>query len=204
MKLDWEEVKDLKTLSRIKTVEEMVPIPAESQIGKSNPRIWEEQYRIIEDCLRMDCTVKEACDYAWISTVSYNNHKKSNPDFAIRVERAKQFPKMMARAAVMKRISQWDAKTALEYLKLRDKYRYNTVPWLDEEWEREEAGKVQFISIPSNEWQSNTTSPDTQNDIKLSSASEWYASSWESERMTARENEEEVLRRLDSASFSSE
>lgn len=42
------------------------------------------------------------------------------------MDRAKDFPKMMARTAVMKRIWQGDAKTALRYLELRDKKRYNT------------------------------------------------------------------------------
>ena len=34
-----EEVKDLKTLSRIKTVEEMLPKPAENQLNNSHPSI---------------------------------------------------------------------------------------------------------------------------------------------------------------------
>ena len=110
------------------------------------------------------------------------------------MDRAKNFPKQMARTAVMKRIWQWDAKTALRYLELRDKNRYNTVPWLTEEWELEwnELPKVQFISVPSNEW--NTTNPDIQNDIKQSSVSDTSATSSESQMPW--ENEEEVLRRL--------
>jgi hypothetical protein len=112
---------------------------------------------------------------------------------------AKQFPKMVARAAIQKRIRQWDAKTALEYLKLRDKF-YK--PEVVEEWEETTAPVVQFISVASNEW--NTTNPDIQNDTKPSSASEWYANSWEVEKQTPRENEEQVLRNLDSLSFSNE
>ena len=38
--LEGEEVKDTKTLAKIKTVEEMIPVPAENQIEKgSNARI---------------------------------------------------------------------------------------------------------------------------------------------------------------------
>jgi hypothetical protein len=59
---------------------------------------------------------------------------------------------------------------------------------------------VQFISVASNEW--NTTNHDIQNDTKPSSVSEWYSNS--SEPKTPRENEEQVLRRLDSLSFSNE
>ena len=68
------------------------------------------------------------------------------------MDRARDFPKMMARTAVMKRIWQGDAKTALRFLELRDKKRYNTDPSIsDEDEEKKEEAKVQFISVPSNE-----------------------------------------------------
>ena len=120
--MDWEEVKDLKTLAKVKGVEEMLPKPAKNQIAKwNNAKIWEEQYRIIEETLMMDGTIEEACILAWITVPTYYNHKNSNPEFARRIEIARQFPKMIARAAVQRRIRQWDAKTALRYLELRDK-----------------------------------------------------------------------------------
>jgi hypothetical protein len=111
---------------------------------------------------------------------------------------AKQFPKMVARAAIQKRIRQWDAKTALEYLKLRDKF-YK--PEVVEEGETETAPVVQFISVASNEW-ADQSKNDWQTPIKQNSASEWYANS--SEPKTPWENEEQVLRNLDSLSFSNE
>lgn len=197
--MDWEEIKDLKTLAKVKTVEEMLPKVAKNQLEKwNNARIWEEQYRIIEETLMMDGTIEEACMLAGITTQSYHNHKKSNPEFARRVAIARQFPKLIARAAVQRRIRQWDAKTALKFLELRDR-RYNAEP-ISEEIEENKAPVVQFISVASNEWQNNTTNHDIQNDIKPSSVSEWYATSWE--KQTPRENEEEALKRLDSSSFS--
>lgn len=197
-KLEWDEVKDIKSLAKIKTVDEMLPKPAENQTHNSSPHIWEEQYSILEECLRLDCTIEEACMTAWISVPSYYVHKRNNSDFALRMDRAREFPKMMARAAVMRRIWQWDSKTAMRYLELRDKKRYNTdLNARDGEEEEKEESKVQFISVPSNEW--NTTNPDSQNDIKLSFASDSSASS--SEKQTPRDNEEEALRRLDSLSF---
>jgi hypothetical protein len=111
---------------------------------------------------------------------------------------AKQFPKMVARAAIQKRIRQWDAKTALEYLKLRDKF-YK--PEVVEEGETETAPVVQFISVASNEW-ADQSKNDWQTPIKQNSVSEWYANS--SEPKTPWENEEQVLRNLDSLSFSNE
>ena len=193
--MDGEEVKDFKTLAKVKTVEEMLPKIAENQISKWNAaKIWEEQYRIIEETLKMDWTIEEGCMLAWISVPSYYKHKEKNPDFARRMEVARQFPKLIARAAVQRRIRQWDAKTALRFLELRDK-RYKTEPVY--EWEEENtAPVVQFISVASNEWASNTTSQDSQMSTKQSSAFDWSVSSWE--KMTPRENEEEMLRRLDS------
>jgi hypothetical protein len=116
------------------------------------------------------------------------------------MDAARQFPKLVARAAVMKRIRQWDAKTALRYLELRDKNRYNTVPWLNDSWEQEwrDLPKVQFISVPSNEW-AGQWSNDFQTSINVSSVSDTSASS--SEKQTPRENEEQTLKRLDSLSF---
>lgn len=202
MKLDWEEVKDLKTLSKIKTVEEMIPIPAENQTDKEDPYIWETHYKIIEDCLKQDCTIEEACMYAGISVPSYYVHRRKNPDFAIRMDRARQFPKMMARAAVMKRIALWDANTALKYLTLRDK-RYNEDS-MEEIWGDDKV-KVEFTLVQwkAKEWAENQQN-DSQTSTNANSASEWYADSSESERQTPRENEEEALRRLDSLSFSNE
>lgn len=199
--MDWEEVKDLKALAKVKSVEEMLPKPAKNQLTRwDRAKIWEEQYRIIEETLMMDGTIEEACMLAWITVPTYYNHKNSNPEFARRIAIARQFPKMIARAAVQRRIRQWDAKTALRFLELRDK-RYKADP-IPEEWETNTAPVVQFISVASNEWAENWTNHDSQSDIKQESAYDSSASSWE--KVTPWENEEEALRRLDSLSFSSE
>ena len=193
--IEGEEVRDSNTLAKIKTVDELLPKP----VDKPSTKIWEREYKIIEECLQLDWTIEQGCMLAWISVPSYYKHREKNPDFARRMDIAKQFPKMVARAAIQKRIRQWDAKTALEYLKLRDKfYKPETV----EDGEENTAPVVQFISVASNEWANNTTNPDIQNDTKPNSASEWYSNS--SEPKTPRENEEQVLRRLDSLSFSNE
>lgn len=79
---------------------------------------------------------------------SYYHHKKENPEFERRMAIAREYPKVAARAAVMKRIRLGDARTALEYLKLRDKrYKQDAV----EEENKEKAPVVQFISVASNE-----------------------------------------------------
>lgn len=185
--IEWQEIKDANTLARVKSVDDMVPKP----IAKPNATIWEREYKIIEECLQLDGTIEQWCMLAWISVPSYYKHREKNPDFARRMDIAKQFPKMVARAAIQKRIRQGDARTALEYLKLRDKF-YK--PEMVDEWEKETAPVVQFISVASNEW------VDLQKSIEPKSASEWSATSWE--RQTPWENEEEVLKRLDSLSSS--
>lgn len=204
--IEWEEVKDNTTLAKIKTVDEMIPKPA-----KKDQRaiwvwawIWEEQYRIIEEYLMMDATIEEACMAAGISMASYYHHKNTNPSFERRMAIAREYPKVAARAAVMKRIRLWDAKTALDYLRLRDR-RYKPEAVEEEVNDMWEAKRpvIQFISVPSNEW-ADQSNNDTQNDIKQSSVSDTSASSWEAEKLTPRENEEQALRNIDSLSFSSD
>ena len=192
------EIVDKSELSKVKTVHEMLPKNMDTNLRSrwNAVKITEEHFKIIEDCLRLDFTITEACDAAGISLSSYYHHYKTDEDFALRMDRARNFPKQMARTAVMRRIWQWDAKTALRYLELRDKrYKADEVV---EEWEENTAPVVQFISVASNEWASNTTNPDTQNDIEQKSVSDLSVSSWEmwTENQTWWENEEEVLRRL--------
>ena len=197
-----EEVKDLSTLAKVQSVEEMIPVPAKNQLNNNQPRIWEEQYKIIEECLRMDGTIEEACILAWISVPSYYHHRNTNPDFARRMDIARQFPKMIARAAIQRRIRQWDSKTAMEFIKLRDR-RYKPEA-VEEEWEKIKAPVVQFISVASNEWADQSNS-DTQNDIKQNSAFDSSVSFSEAEiEETPRENDEQVLRNIDSLSSNSD
>ena len=192
------EIVDKSELSKVKTVHEMLPKNMDTNLRSrwNAVKINEEHFKIIEDCLRLDFTITEACDAAGISLSSYYHHYKTDEDFALRMDRARNFPKQMARTAVMRRIWQWDAKTALRYLELRDKrYKADEVV---EEWEENTAPVVQFISVASNEWASNTTNPDTQNDIEQKSVSDSsvsFSEMW-TENQTWWENEEEVLRRL--------
>ena len=150
----------------------------------------------------MDGTIEEACILAWISVPSYYHHRNTNPDFARRMDIARQFPKMIARAAIQRRIRQWDSKTAMEFIKLRDR-RYKPEA-VEEEWEKIKAPVVQFISVASNEWADQSNS-DTQNDIKQNSAFDSSVSFSEAEiEETPRENDEQVLRNIDSLSSNSD
>ena len=192
--MDWEEVKDLKTLAKVQTVDEMIPAPAENQISKWNSaRIWEEQYRIIETYLMMDATVEDACIAAWISVPAYYKHKEKNPDFARRMEIAREYPKVAARAAVMKRIRLGDARTALEYLKLRDK-RYKD--WhAEEESNTDNRTKVEFTLVSTVSW-ADQSENDSQMSIKQNLPYDSSVNSWEVEKLTPWENEDSILEKL--------
>jgi len=193
---EGKELVDIKDVAKTKSVQEMMPKMAEDNLRRQwgRPKLTEEHFNIIENCLRLDFTITEACDAAWISLSAYYNYYNKDEDFALRMDRAKDFPKMMARTAVMKRIWQGDAKTALRYLELRDKKRYNTDLDTNEEWEqKKELEKVQFISVPSN-WWADQWNNDSQTSISLSSVSDTSANS--SENSTWWENEEEILRKL--------
>ena len=193
---EGKQIVDKSELSKVKSVYEMMPTNVDNNLRlKWNAHITEEHFRTVEECLRLDFTIREACDAAWISVPSYYHYYNKDPDFALRMDRARNFPKQMARTAVMKRIWQWDAKTALRYLELRDK-RFKTDEVV-EEWEENTAPVVQFISVASNEW-ADQSKNDTQTSINPSSAYDTSVNSSESwtQNQTWWENEEEVLRRL--------
>lgn len=193
-----EEVKDLKTLAKVKSVEEMLPKAADNQLNKPNPKIWETEYRIIEECLQLDGTIEQWCMLAGISVQSYYKHREKNPDFARRMDIARQFPKLVARAAIQKRIRQWDAKVALDYLKLRDNF-YKEDAHEEGSWAK--LPTVQFISVASNEW-ADQQNNDWQTSTKQSSPYNTSSSSWE--KATPRENEEQALRNIDLLTFSND
>lgn len=193
-----EEVKDFKTLAKVKSVEEMLPKAGENQLNKSNPKIWETEYRIIEECLMLDWTIEQGCMLAGISLPSYYKHREKNPEFARRMDIARQFPKLVARAAIQKRIRQGDAKVALDYLRLRDKFYKEDA---SEEGSWAKLPTVQFISVASNEW-ADQQNNDWQMSTKQNSPYSTSSTSWE--KMTPRENEEQVLRNIDLLSSSND
>ena len=167
----------------------------------------EENIHILETAFKMDATVSEACTLAWISEATYYKRINQDPTLKRRLELAKDWSKMIAHAAIYKKMSQWDAKIALQFLKLRDK-RYKEVSsnW-EIEWEDWKAPIVQFISVDTNKWQKSTTTNEQANDTEQKLSSEWYANTSESEvteKKTNWENEEQVLRNLASWASSNE
>lgn len=90
----------------------------------------------------------------------------------------------------------------MEFIKLRDRRYKPETPEDDNDLGESKRPVVQFISVASNEW-ADQSNHDIQNDIKPNSAYDTSVSSWEVEE-TPRENDEQVLRNIDSLSFNSD
>src|SRR4051794_24649952 len=80
----------------------------------------------LEEAFKIDATVLEACAYAGITKTPYYDRLKDDPEFADRMDRAQQFPFMMAKKTVYKAMQAGDARTALKWLDRRQRDRYHT------------------------------------------------------------------------------
>lgn len=80
----------------------------------------EEVVRKLEEIFMIDGTVSEACSQAWIGTTTYYERIEKNQEFADKMKRAQKYPFIIARKTLIRGIKEWDAKSAIEYLKRRD------------------------------------------------------------------------------------
>ena len=159
----------------------------------------EDSLDTLEQAFRLDATVDEACVLACISAPSYYKYmaEPEHEEARLRMEQARNWTKLIARAAVSNEIWKWNAKVALEFLKMRDK-RYANNELVDDVVDNSKV--VQFISVNTNkEWES-TTSPDWATDTKQNSHSDLSVTIWEETetKMTWWDNEKEMLKRLNS------
>ncbi len=96
---------------------------------KKNPwgrpsKIDEESIKKLEEMFKLDCTIAEACSYAWISHTTYHDWCNKDKEFSDRMERAKNYAFILSRKVLMKGIRDGNDKNALEFLKRRDR-RYS-------------------------------------------------------------------------------
>lgn len=75
----------------------------------------------LESIFKIDWTVWEACSYAGISRETYYNREKADKKFFDRMTAAKNYPFILARKTLMKGMQEWDNRSAIEYLKRRDR-----------------------------------------------------------------------------------
>ena len=159
--------------------------------------VIEDSLDTLEQAFRLDATVDEACVLAGISPATYYSYmsRPENEEAKLRMEQARNWTKLIARAAVSNEIWKWNAKVALEFLKMRDK-RYANNELVDDVVDNSKV--VQFISVNTNkEWDGTNSQWPTDTEQKLSS--EWSVNTWESvvePKMTGRDNEKEMLKRL--------
>ena len=78
----------------------------------------------LEAIFKIDWTVTEACLYAWIWLSTYYDRIEKYPEFSERMERAKQFPYILAKKTLFKSINDENImiaqKWAIEFLKRRE------------------------------------------------------------------------------------
>lgn len=78
----------------------------------------------LEEAFKIDATVQEACFFAGISTVTYYRELKREEQFRNKIERAQNYPYMMAKATIIKAIQRGDAGLAFKWLERRQKELY--------------------------------------------------------------------------------
>lgn len=163
---------------------------------RGKPALTETHFAAVETALKMDCTIDEACAIAWISRSAYYKHYRNNEEFKNRMDNAINYPKVLARAAVIRAIDKGDAKIALRYLNLRDKRFMGNGVQEVEEWTTTPV--VQFISVAPNDRWTKDEKESWQTVTEQKSAWDTSVTILESnsEQNTVWENEAEILERL--------
>lgn len=173
---------------------------------KGRHRLTETNFAALEAALKLDCTINEACAIAGMTRITYYKYWREEKWFRDRMQRAMDYTKILARAAVQHNIAKWDGKLALKYLQLRDKRMWTQNINDGEEEQQTQAPVVQFISVAPKSW--NTTNLENQNPTMQSTP--WDTSVTILESWTDKseneiwENEEEILERLNLSTSSNE
>ena len=79
----------------------------------------------LDEAFMMDATVREACAFAGIAESTYDAEAAGNPAFLERMERAMQFPFMLAKKTVVEAMKAKDGPLAMKWLKNRQRDRYH-------------------------------------------------------------------------------
>src|SRR4051812_14349545 len=87
--------------------------------------LTQDVIRKLEEAFCMDATDGEACAFAGISEASYYHHRKENEDFSDQMDRAKQFPFMLAKKGLLQALKEGDGNLLLKWLKNRQRDRYH-------------------------------------------------------------------------------
>lgn len=72
-----------------------------------------------------DATIEQACYNAGIDRSTYYEWLKESDDFSYKMEKAQEYPKTIAKNTILNAIKSGDAKTAMDFIKRREKDRYS-------------------------------------------------------------------------------
>lgn len=104
-----------------------------------------ELVRKLEEILKIDWTITEACSYAWISRDTYYRWLEEDSNFSDKMDKARMYMHIESRKTLVKAIrDDNDTKAAIEFLKRRDK-RYMDSTKLS--WDEENPLKVTILKI---------------------------------------------------------
>ncbi len=80
----------------------------------------EETLHYLKEAFWLDSTVEIACQYAGICKSTFYNYCSSDRGFLDEINRARIYPFLVAKGAVVGAMELGDTQTALRYLRLRD------------------------------------------------------------------------------------
>jgi len=84
----------------------------------------------LEQAFSLDCSIPEACLYAWICKQSYYNLLKARPELVDRFEALRNRPVLIARETVVK-ACQRNPEIALKYLERKRRNEFSTKTEVD-------------------------------------------------------------------------
>ena len=115
---------------------------------KRKSRAWRptkftpETVKKFEEAFSLDCTVSEACFYAWVSREAYYNFLERYPEYVDRFKALRNKPVLLARQELIKGIK-WSPEMALKYLERKRKNEFSLKQEIQQETEYN--GTVKFI-----------------------------------------------------------
>src|SRR4051812_9405700 len=88
-------------------------------VGGRPSSFTDDLVKKLEEAFMIDATITEACAFANISRQAYYDQCERDPKFLDRMERAQQFPFMMAKKVVFQAMQLNDGALALKFLDRR-------------------------------------------------------------------------------------
>jgi hypothetical protein len=95
-----------------------------AEMGRPTKKTDKVVAKLIE-AFHDDATIEQACYIADIDKASYYRWIEKDEDFRNEMGKAQEYPKVIAKNTILKAIKSGDAKTAMDFIKRREKDRYS-------------------------------------------------------------------------------